>query len=170
MSACSSSLSSVSIPFPLLRNDYYVAVPSYNRANTLQKATLHVLQQHSIPTTKVFIFVGNEEQKQLYEKQLKSEWHSRLFVAKVGMKNVRNFITSFFAEGQRIFYMDDDIFKVEQIEWDKTLFESKGGTRKEHGNVAKPLESLDLFIKKGFQECDSKKRRLFGKFLFSLPF
>ena len=47
---------------------YYVAIPSYDRAESLLSKTLHTLHQCKVPSNLIYIFVANESQYTIYKK------------------------------------------------------------------------------------------------------
>ncbi len=151
--------------------EYVIAVPSYDRAALLQKATLRVLEKHGIDPSRVYIFVANEEELAKYKSELPPMWKKRLVVAVLGMKNVRIFMSEFFPEGQCIVYMDDDVHEIWDTWWDKDKFAAKpAGSVRMAGNTLVPLVNLDFFINTAFEECRTRGRRLFGVNAVKNPF
>ncbi|CAE6972893.1 ppsA [Symbiodinium sp. CCMP2592] len=93
---------------PPADDGFYVAIPSYKRAELIQRKTLAVLQRHSIPKDRVYIFVASESQYAVYRSALSQEWQN-IVIGVPTLWNQRNFITKFFAEGTHILSMDDDV-------------------------------------------------------------
>lgn len=151
-------------------NEYVVAIPSYNRPEIIQMATLSLLEKHLIEPGRVHIFVANADQLLIYKNQLQKKWHDSLKVAVLGIKNVRNFMTRYFASGTKIFYLDDDIYEINQCFWDEDKYRKKGASRKVYGNFFKPLQNLDRFICEAFEECEKKHVRMFGVNAVCNPF
>lgn len=85
-----------------------IVIPSYNRHNTI--TTLDTLKRHNIDLSQVYLFLANEEQKELY----KVPDEVNVVVGILGLCNVRNFITDYFDEGEILVCIDDDIkdFKI----------------------------------------------------------
>lgn len=85
-----------------------IVIPSYNRHNTI--TTLDTLKRHNIDLAQVYLFLANEEQKELY----KVPDEVNVIVGILGLINQRNFITDYFDEGEILVCMDDDIqeFKI----------------------------------------------------------
>ena len=52
----------------MVLTEYVIAIPSYNRPETIKKATLNMLSEYNVPSKKIHIFVANRQQKKLYEK------------------------------------------------------------------------------------------------------
>ena len=50
--------------------NYIVVIPSYNRSETLKKKTLATLLNHKIETKKIYIFVANKEEENVYKKAI----------------------------------------------------------------------------------------------------
>lgn len=127
---------------------YKIAIPSYQRENTLANKTIKILQKHNINPNNVSIFVANEEEKKKYQKVLPNEYKNRLVINNVtGIKNVRNFMNDYFEEGEKVFYLDDDLtdifYRVSE-------------------NKLETLPNLDAFIKLGFSLCEEKGSKLFS--------
>ena len=87
-----------------------IAIPSFNRVNTLKKKTLKVLLENNIALENIYLFVGNEEQHALYKAQMPDGLN--IITGVVGMCNIRNFMSDFFDDGEIIVYCDDDISKI----------------------------------------------------------
>jgi len=145
---------------------YKIAIPSYNRHSTLKTATLSTLHRLGISPRKIHIFVANKEQKKIYKQSLPKEQYNKIIIGIKGMKNVRNYMNTYFKEGSEIFYMDDDIYDVQECVYDNDLFKTKlkknENTSEKSGNILKPIHSLDTFIKKAFKELKKRNLRLFG--------
>ena len=144
--------------------EYKIAIPSYRRADTLREKTLALLQRYKIPMGKIYIFVASEAEKIEYLRAIPGQglhYCKDIIVAKPGMMAVRNFIQSWFPEGQRVVNIDDDIeaLKVRVNDYD-----------------CEELEDLDGLIQKGFSACEAVKASLWGvypivnpKFMYSRP-
>ncbi len=130
-------------------NDYVIAIPSYKRAQTLQEKTLKTLQEYNIEPSKIYIFVANSEEEDIYRKTLPPKSYNKIIVAVKGVKEVRNFITNYFPIGQKIVGIDDDVKGF--LEYDATA------KRKE-----KRLVNLKKIIAQGFSECQKKNCRHWG--------
>jgi len=138
-----------------MSSDYVIAIPSYKREDTLLKNTLKILRKHGISHTKIKIFVADEEQLYAYKNVIPPMWYDKITVAVSGMGSVRNYMTSHFSEGKKIFYMDDDIREV-------FILENRTERRE--------LEDLDSLIRKGFEEIEKRKLRLFGIYPVPNPY
>jgi hypothetical protein len=128
-------------------SNFKIVIPSYKRPLILCNKTLQLLIDHGINPSIVYIFVANEEQLNLYREMLPREYKDRLVVAVAGMMNVRNFITDYFEEDEKLFNIDDDISEI----------------FKKVNDTLEPIDDLTAFIKKGFEYCD-----LYGSNLFSI--
>ena len=94
--------------------EYVVAIPSYNRPNEIIKKTLKTLADGGVSKERIFIFVANDEQAELYKPT-----GYKIVVGVLGIANQRVFISKYFLTGQYIISLDDD---VEELQ---TLHESK---------------------------------------------
>lgn len=90
--------------------EYVIAIPSYRRCDLLINKTLNYLNKHNIPKNKIYIFVANKEEYNIYKKQLPQY---NIVIGHLGIFNQRNFISNYFSEGQYIVEMDDDIDEIE---------------------------------------------------------
>ena len=127
--------------------DWVIVIPSYNRVNTLKEKTLAVLEDQKIPKSKIYIFVANEEQKDLYKEI--SHLVGHIVVGVKGLAEVRNFIFDYFPKGKPLVFMDDDV---------RSLLEFDGKAKRHE----RPLRSLTTVINRGFAECDKAGARLWG--------
>jgi hypothetical protein len=93
-------------------SNFKIVIPSYKRPLILYNKTLQILIDHGINPNIVYIFVADEEQKNIYRDVLPKEYKDRLVVAVAGMMNVRNFITDYFQENEKLFNIDDDISEI----------------------------------------------------------
>jgi len=123
------------------KNDYVVAIPSYKRQETLKTKTLQMLHDFHIPASKIFIFVANNEEKELYRNTLEPSSYAKIIVGIKGLAPVRNFIAGYFPVGKKIVFCDDDIKGFLEFDVTKPRHE-------------KPLVSLEKTIQRGFQECE----------------
>lgn len=121
--------------------NWRIAIPSYQRSTRLKNATLSVLREQHIPAELIDVFVANEEERAEYAATLDPTSYANLIVAVPGMGAVRNWMTDYYAEGQHVLFIDDDItgFLTLKHEFD-----------------------LSAFITKGFEECAAAGLRLWG--------
>ena len=154
--------------------DYVIAIQSYNRPDTLQKATLSVLKEYNIDPKKIHIFLGNKEQKKIYKSKLDKNTYHKLIIGKPGVRNIRNTMGSYFKEGTMVYFIDDDIYELfecvynHQIVLDKLtsleLDPSPENIKKwlKKGNVLRKLPDLHKFIVDSFTYCQERDAQLFG--------
>ena len=86
----------------------YIAIPTYNRSDVLEKKTLTTLLDGGIKPSQIYIFVANETEKKLYE-AIPSAKYNKIVVGELGITNQRNFINHYFKEGDHVVSIDDDI-------------------------------------------------------------
>lgn len=128
---------------------YYIAIPSYDRAETLLKKTLNTLKD--IPSNRIYIFVANESQYKLYKKVIKGY---TIIIGKLGITNQRKFIKNYFKEGQCVVSMDDDVEEVNKLNGDKL----------------NKIHNLDLFFKEAFQRIKRENLFIWGIYPVRNPF
>lgn len=152
-------------------NDYVVAIPSYKRPQTLKNKSLRVLQEHKIDPKRIHIFVADKEQEKIYQDELPKGSYKKIIVGVPGIKNIRNFMPKYFKEGQKIFYMDDDIGQVFQNfnnnQVPKRL--NKDTYDKKHNKLVK-LKSLHKFIESAFALSKKKKIDNWGVYPVENPY
>ena len=152
-------------------NKYVVAIPSYKRPNTLKNKSLRVLQEHKIDPKRIDIFVADKEQEGIYKNELPKGSYNRIIVGKPGIKNIRNYMPNFYPEGQKIFYMDDDIGQIFQnFNNGKTLPRlNKETYNKKHNKLVK-LKNLHKFIEHAFDLAKKKKMDNWGVYPVENPY
>lgn len=131
------------------KRDYVVAIPSYQRADTLREKSLTTLKKYGIPAAKIYIFVANKEEEALYKEKIPSHMYGKIIIAVKGVKEVRNFITGYFPKGKPLICLDDDLKGFIEYDADKPRHE-------------KPLVSLQKIIQRGFSECKKHGCRMWG--------
>ena len=137
----------------LIPINFVVAIPSYNRSESISKKTLKCLKDNNIPQDKIFIFVADEYQKKLYQE--KNPDYENIIVSQIGLINSRNFIIDYFKEGQEILFLDDDIPKILYLDKEKTLNE------KQESHIMKGDELID-FVNDAFIRLKLLDLYIFG--------
>ena len=127
-------------------SEYVVAIPSYKRPETLRDRTLKLLMKYNIEPNKIYIFVADKEQEKIYRDILPKKSYNKIVVGVPGIKNIRNFMPKYFKEGQYIFYMDDDIYSLNEC------INTKGVEKKDNKLIE--LKSLKNVINKAFNLCE----------------
>ena len=104
-------------PRPKFRIDQYqIAIPSFKRDGTLVEKTLKVLEQYKVDPKRVTIFVADEAEREKYAKTLAHSPYQNLVIAQEGIKEVRNFMWTYYPEGTPVVFMDDDLKKVQVLD------------------------------------------------------
>lgn len=142
--------------------DYVIAIPSYKRANTLNTRTLKLLQEYNIEETRIYIFVADQEEKEIYEKTI-DKYYNQIIVGEVGIKNIRNFMPNYFDEGQHIVYMDDDLYRIEECVNDDLLEDKKN-------NKLQRLSLLHYFIENAFKTIENNQFGCWGVYPVYNPY
>ena len=143
--------------------DYVVAIPSYKRPDTLKNKTLKVLQKYKIDPKKIVVFVADKEQEKVYREALPKGSVGKIVVGVPGIKNIRNFMPKYFPEGQYIFYMDDDIYKIYDTY-------STNKSRDKSTFKQRELKSLKDLIAQAFKLCEKSKITNWGVYPVNNPF
>ena len=125
-------------------SNYVIAIPSYNRVDRLKTQTLPMLDSYNIPHSKIFIFLANNKEYDLYKSSIKSNY--KFVKGVITIQGQRNFISKYFKEGQKIVLIDDDCKMITKL-GDKQL---------------KRLSNLDKFINDAFSLCEKKNLFIWG--------
>jgi hypothetical protein len=130
------------------KGSYVIAIPSYNRPDGLRDKTLTMLRENNIPKNKIYVFLHNQEQADLYKKVIPSDLYGHIVVTNLnkGIVGQRNFITDYFKENQHILSLDDDVENILKLKGDK---------------LVKSYE-LENIIHKGFELCKQHNYTLWG--------
>ena len=152
-------------------NDYVVAIPSYRRPQTLKNKSLRVLQEHKIDPNRIHIFVADKEQEKVYQDELPKGSYKKIIVGVPGIKNIRNFMPNYFKEGQKIFYMDDDIGQIfENFNNNHVPKRLDKNTYDKKQNKLVKLKNLHKFIENAFALAKKKKMDNWGVYPVENPY
>ena len=125
---------------------YVVAIPSYNRYHNITEKVLTALQDGNVLPKKVYIFVANKAQEELYKQAVPQNMYHKIIVGKLGITNQRNFISDYFPEGQYVVSLDDDISSLQTIRGGKFVF----------------IHDLDKFFKDAYKILKEQKLFIWG--------
>jgi hypothetical protein len=101
--------------------NYVVAIPTYNRVEEVVKKTLNTLKEGGVSKNKIFLFVANKKEYDLYEQGVPKELYNKIIIGKKGITHQRLFISNYFNEGQYVVSMDDDIEQFEALKGEKLV-------------------------------------------------
>lgn len=141
--------------------EYRIAIPSYNRPESIKKKTLYLLENNNIPFDKIDLFIENQEQYDLYYEFMVDEikYHdiNLIITDTFGIKQKRNYMRNYYYDSdyKYILCMDDDIQSVMEKVNDKTI---------------KLVENLDEFISTSFVETEKKNLNIWGVNAYHNPF
>ena len=125
-----------------------IAIPSYKREEILTSKTLPLLKRYGFRDDEIDIFVADKEEYSIYKKLLSPDIN--IVVAIKGIKNVREFMSCYYEEGEEIVYIDDDIEKIE------TIIQVEGK------NKLTDIENLRELIDEGFKICKKHQAKNWG--------
>ncbi len=127
---------------------YEVAVPTYNRPDLIQKATLAWLDRSVFPPERVTIWISGESQVPLYQSALPPKWWARTRVGVKGLMANRRFAElNHYPEGTRLLWVNDDMFTVRRL--------APGGKSLVEVTVQDVAD-------RGFAECEARGAHLWG--------
>lgn len=120
-------------------DDYVIAVRSYARADTFLRKTYRMLQHNKL-TSRLFVFVANQEEHTLYTAALQGCEYRDIIVGELGGANAIRAICNYFPLNQRIVFMDDDL---------SSFFDyAEDGTRRRDSS------ELASYLSRGFAAID----------------
>lgn len=132
------------------KNDYVIAIPSYDRPEILKDKTLKTLLSQGIKPNNIDIFVANKDEEKRYKEIIDKSQYNKIIVGVKGLLEQRNFINKYYPVGKYIVEIDDDvegIFKKKNnVKTDKTLIRI----------------NLDTFIKKAYDILKEKNLHIWG--------
>ncbi len=137
----------------MTKSDYIICIPSYKRANFCNEKTLSTLHKHKIDPKKVYVYVANKEDYDLYKNTLDSKLYNKLVIGKKGLVPQRQFIMEQWPSNKNIVFFDDDVESI-----DLSLSSKFKG------------HNLDYFIKEAFVECIKNKAYIWGVYAVFNPF
>ena len=133
--------------------DYIICIPSYKRAVVCKERTLTALNKNNIDPKKIYVYVANKEDYELYKNTLDAKTYNTLVIGKKGLVPQRQFITNQWPANKHIVFLDDDVESIDL---------SLSSEFKKH--------NLDYFIKYAFSECVKYKSFIWGVYAVFNPF
>jgi hypothetical protein len=95
-----------------------------------------MLHDNKIDTSRIYVYVANQEDYDIYLKTMDKDLYNRLVIVKKGLVPQRQFIMNQWAEGKHIVFFDDDVERIDL---------SLSPLFKHH--------NLDYFFRYAFAEC-----------------
>jgi hypothetical protein len=123
---------------------YYINIPSYKRYDILNEQTLTTLNNWGVDKNKIFVFVADKKEYDLYNKTLNKSFFNKIIIGKLGIVEQRKFIENYYPKNTHLVFMDDDIKSI--VSYSK---EFKAYT-------------LDKFIKTAFNICKKNNCYIWG--------
>ena len=136
-----------------MTEDYVICIPSYKRANFCNEKTLATLHRHKIDHNKIYVYVANKEDYELYKETLDKSLYNKLVIGKKGLVPQRQFIMEQWPQGKHIVFFDDDVESIDL---------SLSPQFKSH--------NLDYFIKYAFDKCVKNHAYIWGVYAVFNPF
>eukprot|EP00435_Cladocopium_sp_Y103_P026652 s2928_g6.t1 len=132
---------------------WVVAIPTYDRVDSLRKKTLQLLLSAGISATRIFVF-ADPGQFPTYQEALEP-LGLKVVKGRKGICNQRNAIMEHFKPGDRIVEMDDDI---------SCLLTTTGALRSDRSarTVPVPEENLEFVIDHIWEIADRERCKLWG--------
>lgn len=133
--------------------DYIICIPSYKRAHFCNDKTLATLNKHKIDPKKIYVYVANKEDYDIYKDILNTKFYNRLVIGKKGLVPQRQFIMEQWPINKHIVFLDDDVESIDL---------SLSPIFKKH--------NLNFFIDYAFKECVKHKSYIWGVYPVFNPF
>jgi hypothetical protein len=131
--------------------EYVVCIPSYRRPRLCNDLTLTTLATHGIDPARIYVYVADEAEREIYQRTLDGSKYGTLVVAVPGIVNIREFIIEQWPEGTNIVSVDDDIRDV------------TFGCSADYGD-------MHTFLLTAFEECRRRGAYIWGVYPLSNPF
>lgn len=133
--------------------DYIVCIPSYKRATLCNEKTLNTLRENKIDASRIYVYVADREDYELYLKTLDKTRYNKLVIGEKGLVPQRQFIANQWTNDKHIVFFDDDVERIDLSLSDKF---------KTH--------TLDYFFKFAFTECEKHSSYIWGVYAVFNPF
>ena len=133
--------------------DYVVCIPSYKRPTVCNERTLNMLHENKIDPSRIFVYVANKEDYDIYLETLNPERYNKLVIGEKGLVPQRQFIMNQWTTGKHIVFFDDDVERIDL---------SLSPLFKKH--------SLDYFFRYAFSECTKHGSYIWGVYAVFNPF
>jgi hypothetical protein len=105
---------------------FEVGIPTYDRPELIQRATLAYLDRSGIPEERITIFIA-PEQVHLY-RDLPERWQRRIVQSVLGLAKSKQWAEwKHYKEGTNLVWLNDDIFSIRQRITSKNTIESPLG-------------------------------------------
>ena len=137
----------------MTNSDYVICIPSYKRAVLCKEKTIATLHKHKIDPKKIFVYVANKEDYDLYHEKLDKNYYNKIIIGKKGLVPQRQFIMEQWPAGKHIVFFDDDVQSIDL---------SLSSKFKQH--------SLDYFFREAFKECVKNNAFIWGVYAVFNPF
>ncbi len=137
----------------MTKSDYVICIPSYKRATFCKEKTLATLHKNKIDPKKIYVYVANKEDYDLYTQTLDKNMYNKLVIGKKGLVPQRQFIMQQWPKGKHIVFFDDDVESIDL---------SLSPRFKRH--------NLNYFIKEAFNECEKNDSFIWGVYAVFNPF
>lgn len=137
-----------------MEDDYVICIPTYKRYEICKKETLAMLKNNSIDKRKIYIYVADQNEYDLYSQSLDENTYNQIVIGKKGLVQQREFIMNQWPEGCHIVFLDDDVKSVDLSL--SSLFKS---------------HKLNYFIKYAFEQCVKNGAYIWGVYpVFNVHF
>jgi hypothetical protein len=118
-----------------------------------KEKTISTLHKHKIDPKKIFVYVANKEEYDLYNEILDKNDYNKIIIGKKGLVPQRQFIMEQWPARKHIVFFDDDVQSIDL---------SLSSKFKQH--------SLDYFFREAFKECVKNNAFIWGVYAVFNPF
>lgn len=139
-------------------NEIVIAIPSFERPDTLKNCTLRTLENLDTKFP-IYIFLSNEQEKSIYEKTLLKNSYTKIIVSNTsGLANKRNYISEYMKNSSNYKYviqLDDDILDIVERVDEK---------------ICNTIKNFDEFCFMMFELCKKNQTILWGVYPLNNPY
>lgn len=115
--------------------DFKVAIPTYDHAALIGRQTLRLVEEAELDPACVYLFVADEQERARYATAC-PQWAGRLHITAPGLQHSRRLAHGYFAEGEHVLWMDDDVRALKRLVGERELAEISVRTLAELGFAA----------------------------------
>jgi hypothetical protein len=134
---------------------FEVAIPSYQRAQTLTRKTLHTLLRGGIDPATITVFVADAGEYDTYAATLVPGTYGQVVVGQPTLQGARAFIQTYYPEGTPVLNVDDDVSGLLQAVTPQHL---------------QPVQDLVALVEEAFHLARSHGVALWGVYPVANPY
>lgn len=143
----------------MTKQSFKIVVPTYGRSETIGKYTMKYLRSTDVDLSEVYLFVANDEEADKYRS---SNPDVNIVVGVKGLPQQRKFISEYFAPGERLLSLDDDVSGLQRL----VLLEKLDKLQKplDHPCKLETVTDLVPFVERGWELAAERDIGIWGPY------